>query len=141
MDTQDVAKFAIRGLSLASAENQSFSLAGPKTWTSQEIILLCEKLGGKKAKVTQVSILILQFLKLFTRFFQWTWNISDRLAFTELLTSQQPFSTDMELNYKQFNIEKENINSLEKYFQEYFVKVLKRIQQVNSGSKSVDSSF
>nr|QUE28616.1 Ycf39 [Porphyrostromium japonicum] len=141
MDTQDVAKFAIRSLSLASAENQSFSLAGPKTWTSQEIILLCEKLGGKKAKVTQVSILILQFLKLSTRFFQWTWNISDRLAFTELLTSQQPFSADMEPNYKQFNIERESINSLEKYFQEYFVKVLKRIQQVNSGNKSVDSSF
>nr|QUE28501.1 Ycf39 [Porphyrostromium boryanum] len=141
MDTQDVAKFTIRSLSLVSAENKSFSLAGPKTWTSQEIILLCEKLGGKKAKVTQVSILILKFLKLSTKFFQWTWNISDRLAFTELLTSQQVFSTEMDQNYKQFNIEKQSINSLEKYFQEYFIKVLKRIQQVNSGNKAIDSNF
>nr|QUE29242.1 Ycf39 [Erythrotrichia welwitschii] len=141
MDTQDVAKFAIRSLSLESAENRSFSLAGPRTWTSNEIITLCEKLGGKKAKVTQVSILILKFLKLVTKFFQWTWNISDRLAFTELLTSQQVFSTDMQENYKQFNIDKQSINSLEKYFQEYFVKVLKRIQQVNSGNKTIDSSF
>lgn len=141
MDTQDIAKFAIRSLSLISTENQCFSLAGPKTWTSKEIITLCEKLGGKRAKVTQVSILILKFLKLVTKFFQWTWNISDRLAFTELLTSQKVFSSDMQRNYEQFNIEKESINSLEKYFQEYFVKVLKRIQQVNSGNKTIDSSF
>lgn len=141
MDTQDVAKFTIRGLSLVSAENQSFSLAGPKTWTSQEIISLCEKLGGKKAKVTQVSISILKLLKNITRLFQWTWNISDRLAFTELLTSQKTFSAEMDTTYKQFNIEKEDVNSLEKYFQEYFVKVIKRIQQVNSGNKTIDSSF
>nr|QUE29566.1 Ycf39 [Erythrotrichia foliiformis] len=141
MDTQDVAKFTIRSLSLISAENKSFSLAGPKTWTSQEIIGLCEKLGGKKAKVTQVSILILTFLKAFTKLFEWTWNISDRLAFTELITSQATFSSDMKKNYEQFNIEKDEINSLEKYFQEYFVKVLKRIQQVNSGNQTIDSSF
>nr|YP_010337721.1 hypothetical protein MW427_pgp120 [Sahlingia subintegra]UNJ17306.1 hypothetical protein [Sahlingia subintegra] len=141
MDTQDVAKFTIRSLSLVSAEKQAFSLAGPKTWTSKEIIALCEKLGGKKAKVTQVSISILKLLKNVTRLFQWTWNISDRLAFTELLTSQKIFSAEMDTTYKQFNIEKEDINSLEKYFQEYFVKVLKRIQQVNSGNKPIDSSF
>nr|QUE28120.1 Ycf39 [Sahlingia subintegra] len=141
MDTQDVAKFTIRSLSLISAENKSFSLAGPKTWTSKEIISLCEKLGGKKAKVTQVSILILKFLKISTKLFQWTWNISDRLAFTELLISQKTFSAEMKTTYQQFNIEKKDINSLEKYFQEYFVKVLKRIQQVNSGNKTIDSNF
>lgn len=141
MDSQDVAKFTIRSLSLASAENETFSLAGPRTWTSQEIISLCEKLGGKKAKVTPVSILILKLLKVFTKLFQWTWNISDRLAFTELLTSQQIFSTDMQQTYTQFNIEGKDINSLEKYFQEYFVKVLKRIQQVNLGNKTNESNF
>lgn len=141
MDTQDVANFTIRSLSLVSAENCSLSLSGPKTWTSKEIISLCEKLGGKRAKVTQVSIFILKILKLLTKLFQWTWNISDRLAFTELLTSKQIFSSDMKKTYQQFNIEEQDMNSLEKYFQEYFVKVLKRIQQVNSDNKVIDSSF
>ena len=141
MDTQDVAKFTIRSLSLVSTEKQSFSLTGPRTWTSQEIIRLCEKLGGKKAKVTQVSVFILTFLKSLTKLFEWTWNISDRLAFTELITSQKTFSSNMKENYMQFNIEKDDINSLEKYFQEYFIKVLKRIQQVNAGNQPIDSGF
>nr|YP_010337216.1 hypothetical protein MW575_pgp059 [Pseudoerythrocladia kornmannii]QUE28297.1 Ycf39 [Pseudoerythrocladia kornmannii]UNJ16801.1 hypothetical protein [Pseudoerythrocladia kornmannii] len=141
LDTQDIARFTIRSLSLVSAEKANFSLAGPKTWTSQDIIKLCEKLGGKKAKVTPISIQVLKSIRIITKLFQWTWNISDRLAFTEILTSKQIFSADMQKTYKQFNIQPEEINSLEKYLQEYFAKILKRIQQVNSNNVKKESSF
>lgn len=141
MDTQDIAKFTVRSLSLKSAENQSFPLVGPKSWTSQEIIKLCEKLGGKKAKITSISILILKSLRYFTSLFEWTQNIADRLAFAEILTSKEVFSADMKNIYKNFNLNSEDTNSLEKYLQEYFSKILKRVQQVNSKNESNESKF
>nr|QUE28867.1 Ycf39 [Porphyropsis coccinea] len=141
MDTQDIAKFTIRSLYLKFAEKKTFPLAGKKNWTSQEIIQICEKLGGKKAKVTPISIGVLRSLRLFTELFQWTWNIADRLAFAEMLTSQHKFSADMKEVYMHFNIQQSEINSLEKYLQEYFAKILRKMQQVNSQNENTKSSF
>ena len=45
MDTQDIAKFALRSLTLEDCNNKKFSLVGSKSWTSQEIIELCERLS------------------------------------------------------------------------------------------------
>nr|QUE29053.1 Ycf39 [Madagascaria erythrocladioides] len=141
MDTQDIAKFTVRSLSLKNAENKTFPLVGPKSWTSQEIIRLCEKLGGKKAKITSISIIILKILRYFTSLFQWTQNISDRLAFAEILTSKEVFSAEMENIYQDFNLNSEDTNSLEKYLQEYFSKILKRVQQVNYKNENSESKF
>ena len=71
MDTQDVAKFAIKALSLDSTMNQSFDLAGPKAWSPNQIVALCEKLSSKSAKTTQLPVKILKAVEKITRFFEW----------------------------------------------------------------------
>lgn len=50
LDTLDAARFAVRALSLEAAKRQIFPLVGPKAWTSQEVIALCEQLSGKRPR-------------------------------------------------------------------------------------------
>nr|UAT97156.1 hypothetical protein Ahn.pli.UK.pt_229 [Ahnfeltia plicata] len=143
MDTQDVAKFAIRSLSIPSAINRIFPLVGNRSWTSFEIIELCEKLSGKRSKISKIPITVLKFARQFTKFFQWSWNISERLAFAEVLTRGDYFSTSMDEVYLLFQINKVEIGSLEKYFQEYFERVMKKLKELNykSSQDKIDMDF
>nr|YP_010204165.1 hypothetical protein LK038_pgp016 [Ahnfeltia fastigiata]UAT97565.1 hypothetical protein Ahn.fas.Ore.pt_227 [Ahnfeltia fastigiata] len=143
MDTQDVAKFAVRSLSIPSAINRIFPLVGSRSWTSFEIIELCEKLSGKRSKISKISITVLKFARQFTKFFQWSWNISERLAFAEVLTRGDYFNTSMDEVYLLFQINKAEIGSLEKYFQEYFEHVMKKLKELNykSSQDKIDIDF
>jgi uncharacterized protein YbjT (DUF2867 family) len=54
MDTQDIAKFALRALARPETEKRVFDLAGPRAWGPYEIIRLCERLSGQESKVTRM---------------------------------------------------------------------------------------
>jgi uncharacterized protein YbjT (DUF2867 family) len=131
IDTQDVAKFAIRSLSIPALENTILPLVGPKAWNSLEIIKLCEKLSGQRAKIAQISIQLLIILRNTTKLFEWTWNISERLAFTEVLARSNNFNQSMEDTYRMFQIPKEEMITLEEYLQEYFERVMKKLKVLN----------
>ena len=131
IDTQDVAKFAVRSLSIPALENRILPLVGPKAWNSLEIIKLCEKLSGQRAKIAQISIQLLMILRIITKLFEWTWNISERLAFTEVLTKSNNFNQSMEDTYQIFQIPKEEMITLEEYLQEYFERVMKKLKVLN----------
>jgi len=47
MDTQDIAKF-VRALSVPETEKQAFPVVGPRAWSAEEIISLCERLSGQE---------------------------------------------------------------------------------------------
>jgi hypothetical protein len=49
-----------------------------------QVITLCERLAGQDANVTTVPVSVLRFTRQLTRFFQWTNDVADRLAFTEV---------------------------------------------------------
>lgn len=131
MDTQDIAKFCIKALQLPSTKDKTFFLGGPKGWISYEIISLCEQLGGQAAKVNQIPLFILKFLVKFLGFFEWGQNISDRLAFVEILNSANDFSKSTFDLYKTFKIKSNEINQLDDYFLEYFIRLLKRLRDIN----------
>nr|YP_010337302.1 hypothetical protein MW436_pgp172 [Pulvinaster venetus]UNJ16887.1 hypothetical protein [Pulvinaster venetus] len=143
IDTQDASKFIIKSLYLSKTENQTFDLIGQKAWTSIDIIKLCEKLSGKKAKINYISITFLRILKQITKLFEWTWNISDRLAFIEILSTKEiiPESKSIPEIYNIFNFNISDNNSLEKYLQEYFNKILKKIKELNYDPKNNISTF
>ena len=92
MDTQDIAKFCLRSLQLPKTKQEVFFLGGPKSWLSSEIVKLCEELAGQTARIRKVSISLLRFSSLFLGFFEWGQNISDRLAFAEILNLEKQFS-------------------------------------------------
>nr|AOM64530.1 hypothetical protein Riqu_051 [Riquetophycus sp.] len=131
MDTLDIAKLTIRSLSIKKSKKRILTLSGQKTWTSKQIIELCEKLSGQRSKVSRVPLFFLKLARFSTYFFQWTWNISERLAFTEVLTIGCKFAVSMDEVYDLLNINKNTFTELETYLQEYFTKVMKRLKELN----------
>ena len=131
MDTQDIAKFCLRSLQLPKTINKTFLLGGPKGWVSSEIIKLCEQLGGQSAQIKQIPISILKISSNFLGFFEWGQNISDRLAFIEILNVENNFSKSTIDLYKIFKIDPVEIVKLDDYFLEYFIRLLKRLRDIN----------
>jgi len=131
MDTQDIAKFSMRALQIPQTMNQTFFLSGLKGWVSSEIITLCEQLAGQTASVRRVPLIILKLFSNFFGFFEWGQNISDRLAFVEILNTENNFSKSTFDLYKLFKIDSEEIIQLDDYFLEYFIRLLKRLRDIN----------
>jgi hypothetical protein len=131
MDTQDIAKFCLRSLQLPKSINQTFFLSGLKGWVSSEIINLCEQLAGQSAKVQKVSAFVLKLVSNFFGFFEWGQNISDRLAFVDILNIENNFSKSTFELYKMFKVDTSEIIPLDDYFLEYFIRLLKRLRDIN----------
>ena len=131
MDTQDIAKFCLRSLQLPQTVNKTFFLGGPKGCVSSEIISLCEQLAGQTAKVNTIPVFILKLVSRFFGFFEWGQNISDRLAFAEILNVENNFSKSTFDLYKTFKIESTEVVQLDDYFLEYFIRLLKRLRDIN----------
>jgi uncharacterized protein YbjT (DUF2867 family) len=131
MDTQDIAKFCIRSLQIPKTVNQTFFLNGSKGWISSEIINLCEQLAGQKAKIQRIPLFLLQITSKFFGFFEWGQNISDRLAFGEILNTENNFSKSTFDLYNTFKIDPSEIIQLDDYFLEYFIRLLKRLRDIN----------
>lgn len=145
MDTQDVAKFAVRALAVPETERRAFPTVGPRAWTAEEAIALCEKLSGREARIFRVPLGLLRSLRRFTRFFQWTQNISDRLAFAEVLASGIPLDAAMEEAYSIFGLDPQETATLEAYLQEYFSRILTKLKELdyakNKGKKPKRTPF
>jgi len=131
MDTQDIAKFCLKALQIPQTTNQTFFLSGSKGWVSSEIISLCEQLAGQEAKVQRIPLFALKFVSRFFGFFEWGQNISDRLAFAEILSAENNFSKSTFELYKTFKIDPSEVIQLDDYFLEYFIRLLKRLRDIN----------
>jgi len=132
INTQDIAKLSIRSLSIASLKKSTLPLVGLKSWTSQEIIEVCEKISGQRSNISKVPIIILKILRQVTKVFQWTWNVSERLAFTEVLFRGGKFDANMEDSCHKLKTDINEIESLENYLKEYFAKIMKKLKELNS---------
>ncbi len=131
MDTQDVAKFAVKALSVAETSNQTYPIVGQRTWSGKEIISFCERQSGKEAKITNVPIGAIRLMRQTLRFFEWSWNAADRLAFTEVLATSKPLTADMAEVYRVFGIDPQEIGTLEAYLQEYFSRIMRKLKELD----------
>ncbi|WP_017304401.1 SDR family oxidoreductase [Spirulina subsalsa] len=130
MDTLDVAKFAVRALTLPETEKRSFPVVGTRAWGAYEIINLCERLSGQTARTARLELPVLRGIRRVLRFFQWGWNVSDRLAFAEVLASNQPLDASMEEVYQVFGFNPGETTTLESYLQEYFSRIMKKLKEI-----------
>ena len=131
MDTQDIAKFAVRALSVPATEKQTFPIVGSRAWSAEEIISLCERLTGKQAKITRMPLNLLRIMRSVSRFFQWGWNVADRLAFAEVLATGVPLTAPMDEVYQTFELDPQETTTLESYFQDYFGRMLKKLKELD----------
>ncbi|EHA8591702.1 putative Divinyl chlorophyllide a 8-vinyl-reductase, chloroplastic [Cocos nucifera] len=138
MDTQDIARLTFIAMRNEKIDNKLLTFAGPRAWTTQEVITLCERLAGQDANVTTVPVSVLKFTRQLTRFFQWTNDVADRLAFSEVLSSDTVFSTPMTETYTLLGVDQKDIVTLEKYLQDYFTNILKKLKDLKAQSKQTD---
>lgn len=138
MDTQDIARMTLATIRTEKTDKSFLTFAGPRAWTTAEVISLCERLAGQDANVTTVPVGVLRFTRQLTRFFQWTNDVADRLAFSEVLSSDVVFSAPMAETYSLLGIDPKDTNSLERYLQEYFTSILKKLKELKAQSKQGD---
>lgn len=138
MDTQDVAKLTMAALRNDKLQRRTITLAGPRAWSSQEVIALCERLAGQDAKVTTVPVGVLKFTRRLTRLFQWTTDVADRLSFSEVLTGNTVFAAPMTETYATLGIDQKEVTTLEQYLQEYYVQILRKLKDLKATSKQGD---
>ena len=75
---------------------------------------------------------VIFFVSLFIfGFFEWGQNISDRLAFAEILNVENNFSKSTFDLYATFKIDSSEVVQLDDYFLEYFIRLLKRLRDIN----------
>lgn len=130
MDTQDIAKFAVRALSVPATERKTFPIVGTRAWSADEIIRLCERLSDKSAKIARMPLGVLRAMRSFLGFFQWGWNVSDRLAFTEVIASGKTLDAPMQEVYETFELSEQETTTLEDYLKEYFSRIMKKLKEI-----------
>ncbi|RZC67346.1 hypothetical protein C5167_011036 [Papaver somniferum] len=138
MDTQDIARLTFIALRDEKINNKLLTFAGPRAWTTQEVITLCERLAGQDANVTTVPVSVLKFTRQLTRLFEWTSDVADRLGFSEVLTSDTVFSVPMNETYSLLGVDQKDIITLEKYLQDYFTNILKKLKDLKASSRQSD---
>lgn len=137
MDTEDIAKFSIKSLELDQTKNSSFKLGNPNAQQPNEIINICENLSGQKAILRKTPLLSVKLSRQITNFFQWTWNIADRLAFIEIFSGQEKFNIDFNLLKQTFKINENELLTLDNYFTQYFERILTKLKDLNYSSKTI----
>ncbi|KAK9164673.1 hypothetical protein Syun_005575 [Stephania yunnanensis] len=142
MDTQARISFSSR-LTFIALRNEKINkklltFAGPRAWTTQEVITLCERLAGQDANVTTVPVSVLKLTRQLTRLFEWTNDVADRLSFSEVLSSDMIFSVPMTETYDLLGVNQNDISTLEKYLQDYFTNILKKLKDLKAQSKQTD---
>jgi uncharacterized protein YbjT (DUF2867 family) len=130
MDTIDIAKFAVQALKVPETIKQTYPVVGSKAWAAQDIIKLCERCSDKTAKVTTVPLALVRATRSTLRFFQWAWNIADRLDFTEVMAQGRELNAPMDAVYQTFGLEAGEMSTLEAYMQEYFSRIMKKLREV-----------
>jgi hypothetical protein len=135
IDSQDVAKICVKFLNknFKLEKKKTVALKGQKNWNSKDILKLCEELAGQKANVKTSSSLILGIFKKIIGFCKWGWVIQDRLSFNQIINSKNQTEYPKDFNYSESEIDvyKNDLLSLENYFQEYFENMLKKLKTLN----------
>jgi uncharacterized protein YbjT (DUF2867 family) len=131
MDTEDVTTFCLRSLNLKSTENKVFTLGNPNAVLSSVIIQICEKLSGQKAITNKLAIVGIKLGRQITNFFQWTWNIADRLSFVELFSGSEDFTVNYNSLQETFKILPNDLLTVENYLQQYFEQILTKLKDLN----------
>ena len=139
MNTQDIARFAVRALSVPATEKKTFPVVGTKAWGAYEIMNLCENLSGKNSRISRISLTVLGLLRRVARFCEWGQNTADRLSFAEVLASGKPLDAPMDEVYETFNLDPKETTTLEEYMKEYFGRIMKKLKEIdyekNKGKK------
>lgn len=124
IDAQDIASSVIESLSLPLETNRRIPLITKEIWTPQEIIKICEKYSGQKAKTLYAPNVVLQSFSSFFGLFQWSWSLSEQLRFVDSTNVASDKSYTKEIDTSKYN-------TLEAFLKDYFSVMLKKLKELN----------
>ena len=110
----------------------SYPVVGPKAWTPEEVIKLCEKATGKDSKVIRVSPFLIGVAQNLVSFFEPTVPVAERLAFAEVTGGGGKLDAPMEETYKAFDLDPNKTTTLESYINEYYEMIIKRLREMEA---------
>jgi len=133
MNTQDVARFAVAALEHPETTiRRAFPVVGPKAWTTGEITQLCERYSGRSARTVRVPPAVLRFMQGLTSFFEASLNVSERLAFSDVMGGGRPLDAPMAESYAAFGLDPAETTGLEGYLKEYYDTILRRLRDLEA---------
>ncbi len=141
MNTQDIAKFAVKALQLEATARHTYPVAGIKAWLPSEIIQLCERLSGRTARTARMPIKLLKVVRAIALSFEWGWGFAERMAYADVLESGIPFTAEMEEVCATFGINPEELTTLEAYMQDYFSRILKKLKELDYKEPKMKTPF
>jgi uncharacterized protein YbjT (DUF2867 family) len=141
MNTQDIAKFAVKALHIEATARQSYPVAGMKAWLPSEIIALCERLSGRTARTARMPIKLLKAVRAVALSFEWGWGFAERMAYADVLESGIPLTAQMEEVCATFGINPEELTTLEDYLQDYFSRILKKLKELEYKEPKMKTPF
>ena len=124
IDAQDISNSVVKSLSFPLEKNRRIPLITKESWTPQEIIKMCERFSGQKAKILYIPNFVLQLSGAFFKFFKWSWSLSEQLNFVD---STNVMSKENYVNA----VNTSGYNSLEFFLKDYFSVMLKKLKELN----------
>ncbi|CAJ1399262.1 unnamed protein product [Effrenium voratum] len=129
IDSQDVSRMIASAMIKERTVGQTLTVTGPKVWSTNDVIKLCEELSGREADVNVVSNSQMQLTMAAAGCFDWTVDVAERLKFVEVNQSGGA-NTPMlmaEDTYKALGMEPTATRKLEEYIGEYYRRVFKKL--------------
>ncbi len=140
-NTQDIARFAVKALTLPAASRQTFAIAGPKAYSPSEIVRQCERFSGKTARTANMPLGLFRFVRKLALAFEWGYGVSERMAFVEVLAGDRPLTADMAETCRVFGIDPDSLTTLESFLQEYYGFILRRLKELNYKEPKIKTPF
>lgn len=129
IDSQDVSRMMASAMIKERTVGQTLTLTGPKVWSTNDVIKLCEELSGRDADVNVVSNQQMQLTMAAAGCFDWTVDVAERLKFVEVNQQGSPDSPMLmtEDTYQTLGMEPSGTRKLEEYIGEYYRRVFKKL--------------
>jgi len=129
IDSQDVSRMMASAMIKERTVGQTLTLTGPKVWSTNDVIKLCEELSGRDADVNVVSNQQMQLTMAAAGCFDWTVDVAERLKFVEVNQQGSPDSPMLmtEDTYQALGMEPSGTRKLEEYIGEYYRRVFKKL--------------
>ena len=80
-------------------------------------------------QVRKVPVWLLKATRSALKGFAWARDAADRLAFADVLSSNESFDAPMAATYETLGVDPASVTSLETYLQEYFTSIMKKLKQ------------
>ena len=132
MNTQDMARFAVAALKRPETMRGSFPVVGPRAWSADEVIQLCERSCDKTARVFRMGPAPILLMQAIASFFEPAVNVAERLTFVEVTGGGNALNAPMDSSYTAFGLDPSKTTSLEGYIREYYDTILKRLREMEA---------